>query len=163
MLIILFKRIWGNWENIFGSCYCGDASGQCSAVAVALFSRHHTTWDLNVLTVRRLRDLNASLHALSTWLTLKSRVRTTHGRLQLRRVVPLTRRSAVWSPYSAWLGQMLIPKLPLTAVHLVFMNGEREHCTKMQCMNVCVCVCVSMGEWQNCTVKHFKWSRQEKF
>lgn len=45
------------------------------AASAALFSRHHTTWDLTVLAVRGLRAANASRPAPSMWLTPKSRVR----------------------------------------------------------------------------------------
>lgn len=36
------------------TCFLWDPTEEHSAVTVAAFSRYHTTWDLNVLTIRRL-------------------------------------------------------------------------------------------------------------
>lgn len=71
---IFFLNIFHLIQKKCRSCYCWMPIKQQSAMAVALFSRNHTTWDLEDLTVRSLWEVNASLPASSMWLILKSRV-----------------------------------------------------------------------------------------
>lgn len=65
----------GNPYGYGRPCYPLRPAQRCSAVTVALFSRHHATWDLNILTISSLWDLNASLSSLSMW-----RVKSRKGR-----------------------------------------------------------------------------------